>query len=155
MYDDPLTYSCLARDLRHLCRSCDRARHPPRTDSVSSLSPDASHIVFSAAGDLWSVSAKGGIAERLTVHPGIEGQSRFSHDGRMLVFESNRDGAQNLYIMDMDETGDRLVGGEIERLTTSDRAQMLGGFSQDGERAVLGVHLSRDLPSPTDVQRAA
>lgn len=110
-----------------------------------SLSPDASHIVFSAAGDLWSVSAKGGIAERLTVHPGIEGQSRFSHDGRMLVFESNRDGAQNLYIMDMDETGDRLVGGEIERLTTSDRAQMLGGFSQDGERVLFSAYIYREI----------
>ncbi len=112
---------------------------------VPSISPDASHIVFSAAGDLWSVPVSGGVAERLTVHPGIEGQSRFSHDGSKIVFESNRDGAQNLYTLDLIEDGDRIAPGEITRVTESDRAMMLGGFSQDGERVLFSAYLYREI----------
>ena len=110
-----------------------------------SISPDASHIVFSAAGDLWSIPQSGGIAERLTVHPGIEGQSRFSHDGSKIVFESNRDGAQNLYTLELIEHGDWVAPGEIERITESDRAMMLGGFSQDGERVLFSAYLYREI----------
>ena len=109
------------------------------------LSPDASHIVFSAAGDLWSVPVGGGVAERLTVHPGIEGQSRFSHDGQRIVFESNRDGAQNLYTLDLVESGDRLSAGDISRVTTSDRAEMLGGFSNDGKRVLFSAYMYREI----------
>ncbi len=110
-----------------------------------SISPDASHIVFSAAGDLWSVPRSGGVAERLTVHPGIEGQSRFSHDGSKVVFESNRDGAQNLYTLDLIRDGDRVAPGEIERITESDRSMLLGGFSQDGQRVLFSAYLYREI----------
>ncbi|MFG0312624.1 MAG: S41 family peptidase [Phycisphaerales bacterium] len=110
-----------------------------------SISPDASHIIFSAAGDLWSVPRSGGVAERLTVHPGIEGQSRFSHDGSKVVFESNRDGAQNLYTIDLIRDGDRVAPGDIERITESDRSMMLGGFSQDGERVLFSAYLYREI----------
>ncbi len=110
-----------------------------------SLSPDASHIVFSAAGDLWSVSVEGGAAERLTVHPGIESQSRFSHDGQQLVFESNRDGAQNLYTLDLNAESGRLVPGDIRRLSVSDRAQMLGGFNSDGQRVLFSAYLYPEI----------
>ncbi|MCR9075527.1 MAG: hypothetical protein NXI07_05760, partial [bacterium] len=110
-----------------------------------SISPDASHIVFSAAGDLWSVPRSGGVAERLTVHPGIERQSRFSHDGARVVFESNRDGAQNLYTLDLIREGDRVAPGEIERITESDRSMMLGGFSQDGKRVLFSAYLYREI----------
>ena len=112
---------------------------------VPSISPDASHIVFSAAGDLWSVPVFGGVAKRLTVHAGIEGQSRFSHDGSKIVFESNRDGAQNLYTLDLIEDGDRIAPGEITRVTESDRAMMLGGFSQDGQRVLFSAYLYREI----------
>lgn len=110
-----------------------------------SLSPDASHIVFSAAGDLWSVPVGGGAAVRLTVHPGIEGQSRFSHDGSRIVFESNRDGAQNLYTLELSEHDGRLAPGEIDRVTTSDRSQMLGGFDAGGERVLFSAYMYREI----------
>lgn len=110
-----------------------------------SISPDASYIVFSAAGDLWSVPVEGGAAERLTVHPGIENQSRFSHDGDMIVFESNRDGAQNLYTMELREHDGRLVAGEIERVTTSDRSQQLGGFDAEEQRVLFSAYMYREI----------
>ncbi|MEX0875826.1 MAG: hypothetical protein WD114_00055, partial [Phycisphaerales bacterium] len=110
-----------------------------------SLTPDASHIVFSAGGDLWSVPVGGGAAYRLTSHPGIEGQSRFNAAGDTIVFESNRDGAQNLYTIDVSESSGFLVGGGIERVTTSDRGQMLGGFDQSGERVLFSAYLYREI----------
>jgi len=110
-----------------------------------SISPDASHIVFSAAGDLWSVPVDGGAAARLTSHPGIETQSRFNSDGSMLVFESNRDGAQNLYTLGLSESRGGLVAGDIERITTSDRAELLGGFSQDGQSVLFSAYLYPEI----------
>ncbi|MDF1808377.1 MAG: S41 family peptidase [Phycisphaerales bacterium] len=110
-----------------------------------SLSPDARYIVFSAAGDLWSIPSDGGSATRLTSHPGIELQSRFNNDGSQLVFESNRDGTQNLYTMNLSESGDSLVGNNIERVTTSDRAEMLGGWSKDGKSVLFSAYLYPEI----------
>jgi len=109
------------------------------------LSPDARFIVFSAAGDLWSIPSRGGTATRLTSHPGIELQSRFNDDGSKLVFESNRDGAQNLYTMSLSESGDSLVGNNIKRVTTSDRSEMLGGWSQDGKSVLFSAYLYPEI----------
>lgn len=110
-----------------------------------SVSPDGEQIVFSAAGDLWSVSADGGSANRLTSHPGIETQSRFNADGSMLVFESNRNGAQNLYTLEIAQNEHSLIGGEISRVTTSDRAEMLGGFSSDGQSVLFSSYLYPEI----------
>ena len=35
-------------------------------------------VVFTYAGDLWTTSASGGVATRLTAHPGIEVFAHFS-----------------------------------------------------------------------------
>ncbi|HLO99228.1 MAG TPA: hypothetical protein VK171_11585, partial [Fimbriimonas sp.] len=40
-------------------------------------------VVFSFAGDLWSVPRSGGNAIRLTVSPGAESNPEFSPDGTM------------------------------------------------------------------------
>ena len=109
------------------------------------LSPSAEQIVFSAAGDLWSVPVSGGAAFRLTSHPGTETQSKFKGDGSMIVFESDRDGAQNLYTLDVRNSNNTLVGGDIQRVTTSDRAEMLGGFSQDGKSVLFSTYLYPEI----------
>jgi len=110
-----------------------------------SLSPGGDYIVFSAAGDLWSIPSTGGSADRLTTHPGIETQSRFNADGTQLVFESNRDGAQNLYTLDLHEERGSLIGGEIQRVTASDRPEMLGGYSDDGETVLFSSYLYPEI----------
>jgi tricorn protease len=110
-----------------------------------SVSPSGDFIVFSAAGDLWSVPSAGGSAARLTTHPGIETQGRFNADGTQLVFESNRDGAQNLYTLDLHEERGSLIGGEIQRVTASDRAEMLGGYSDDGETVLFSSYLYPEI----------
>src|SRR6185295_17162216 len=100
------------------------------------ISPDGSAIVFSYAGDLWSVAAAGGVAERLTAHPSDENRSAFSPDGKWLAFESERDGPTNIYIMPIARAAPgqpgALVGGSPRRVTIFDKAQALSGFSADG-----------------------
>lgn len=115
-----------------------------------SLSPDGSTIVYSWAGDLWAVSARGGKSTRLTTHPAIEGRSAFSPDGTLLAFESNRDGAPNIYVMPVDRAEGGLLAGEPRRVTLSDGAHTLGGFSADGKRILFA---SRDEPSIYRQQR--
>src|SRR6185295_11669684 len=98
-----------------------------------SLSPDGSVVVFSWAGDLWAAPIAGGACSRLTVHPAHERRSAFSPEGNLLAFESNRDGARNLYVMPVVSSGAGLVGGAARRITSSDQAQLLGGFTADGK----------------------
>ena len=56
-------------------------------------------IVFSSAGDLYSVPATGGLARKLTSHPGYEIFARFSPDGKTLAFTAEYDGARDVYVM--------------------------------------------------------
>lgn len=56
-------------------------------------------VVFSYAGDLYSVSASGGTARRLTSHPGYEAFARFSPDGKYIAFTAEYDGNREVYLM--------------------------------------------------------
>ena len=46
-------------------------------------------IIFTAEGDLWRVSAKGGVAQRLTAHPGLEEFAAISPDGKSVAFTTS------------------------------------------------------------------
>jgi len=109
---------------------------------MPSISPDGSVIAFSWAGDLWAVPAGGGVASRLTSHPADELRSAFSPDGSILAFESTRDGSRNLYAMPVVLRDGRVLGGDIRRLTLSDRALTLSGFTADGTALLAhgGLH---------------
>lgn len=69
-------------------------------------------IVFSHAGDLYTVSQNGGTARKLTNHVGQEIFARFSPDGRQLAFSGQYDGNTEIYTMSSD-------GGVPKRLTYS------------------------------------
>ena len=90
-----------------------------------SLSPDGKTVVFSAAGDLWAINSGGGVATRLTAHPAIEGRAKFDADGSRLAFESNRGGADNIYLAQVSGNGNSMSLSNIDRVTTSDRAQCI------------------------------
>ncbi len=74
------------------------------------LSPDGSTVAFQWQGDLWTVSAAGGMATRLTVHPATESFPVWSRDGKSIVFASNRFGSIDVFRANSDGTG-------IQRLT--------------------------------------
>jgi tricorn protease len=67
-------------------------------------------IAFSYAGNLYSVSANGGVARRLTSHDGYEMFAHFSPDGKSLAFTGQYDGNTEIYVMPAE-------GGTPRRLT--------------------------------------
>ena len=67
-------------------------------------------VVFTYAGDLFTVSAGGGVARRLTSHVGFEMFPRFSPDGKQIAFTAQYDGNTEVYLMPA-------AGGEPKRLT--------------------------------------
>ncbi|RMG40032.1 MAG: hypothetical protein D6732_03470, partial [Methanobacteriota archaeon] len=71
---------------------------------------DGKQIVFSYAGDLYTVPTDGGIARRLTSHEGYEMFPRFSSDGKWLAFTAQYDGNTEVYVMPAE-------GGAPRRLT--------------------------------------
>lgn len=56
-------------------------------------------IVFVYAGDIWSVSANGGDAKRLTSHPGMELFPKISPDGKWIAFSGEYSGSRQVYVM--------------------------------------------------------
>src|SRR5262249_52992302 len=56
-------------------------------------------IVFTAEGDLWQVRVDGGVARRLTTHPGEEKNVAFSPDGKTLAFSADYGGPTQFYQM--------------------------------------------------------
>lgn len=69
-------------------------------------------IVFSYAGDIYTVDANGGEARRLTSHIGYEMFPRISPDGKTIAFTAQYDGNTEVYTMP-------LAGGEPKRITYS------------------------------------
>jgi len=67
-------------------------------------------VVFSYGGDLWLASTDGGMARRLTAHPGQELFARFSPDGQWIAFTGQYDGDEQVYVVPTS-------GGEPIRLT--------------------------------------
>ena len=79
------------------------------------LSPDGGTIVFELLGDLYTLPITGGEATRITSGQGYDMQPRYSPDGAKLVFVSDRDGSENLWIANADGSDPRqLTDGERE-----------------------------------------
>lgn len=56
-------------------------------------------VVFTYGGDLWTASAAGGAAIRLTAHPGMEVFAKFSPDGKWIAFTGQHDGDEQVYVI--------------------------------------------------------
>jgi len=67
-------------------------------------------IAFMYGGDLWLASSSGGVARRITSHPGRELFPKFSPDGKWLAFTGQYDGNFNVYVMPAE-------GGQPKQLT--------------------------------------
>ena len=65
-------------------------RHPALHDGT---------VVFVAEGDLWKAPIDGGVASRLTSHPGMEMHPVLSPDGTTVAFTAQYEGPVEIYTM--------------------------------------------------------
>ena len=89
------------------------------------------HIVFSYAGDLWSVSRDGGEAKRITASPGNEADPIFSPDGTQILFTGDYDGNTDVFVVPA-------AGGTPRRMTYHPGPDFAAGWTPDGGRILFG-----------------
>ena len=98
-------------------------------------SPDGTRLAFSWAGDLWTVSAEGGIASRLTDGPAEDERPVWSPNGRTIAFARREGERRDVWILDLASGGQR-------QLTRHDAPESPTAFSSDGE--VVFFHGGRE-----------
>jgi Tol biopolymer transport system component/imidazolonepropionase-like amidohydrolase len=127
------------------------------------LSSDGKTIVFDLLGDLYTLPVSGGEAKRIVGGLSFESQPKFSPDGKMIAFISDRSGAENLWVSNAD-------GSEPKPLTKGrNQSYMSPSWTSDGNYVIAskstegigtftiwlyhkdggtGVHLGEPEPPP-------
>lgn len=94
------------------------------------VSPDGKTLVFDMMGNLYRMPVTGGKAENITQGLAYDVHPRFSPDGKELVFISDRSGADNIWIMDLETK-------ETTQVTEDDNQNYFSAdWSPDGEYIV-------------------
>ncbi len=85
---------------------------PASAQSLLLRFPDVheGQVVFCHAGNLWTCPTTGGLATRLTAHPGLELFPKYSPDGKWIAFTGQYDGDEQVYVIPA-------TGGEPRQLT--------------------------------------
>jgi len=112
------------------------------------ISPTGETVVFSYQGDLWSVSADGGSARRLTAHPAYDRDAVFSPDGQRIAFASDRHGQFDLFVM-------AAGGGLPQRLTYAMTPDFPQDWSQDGQEVLFSARRPWHYPVLAQIQTIA
>jgi imidazolonepropionase-like amidohydrolase/Tol biopolymer transport system component len=80
------------------------------------LSPDGQVIVFDLLGDIYRMPVTGGKATLLAGGMASEVQPRFSPNGKYISYTSDKEGGDNIWIMNTDGSGKRAITKETFRL---------------------------------------
>jgi len=82
-------------------------------------------VLFTAEGDLWQVGIEGGVARRLTTHPGDETRAAFSPDGSTIAFSADYEGPTEVYTMP--------ASGGLPTRRTFEGGALVAGWTPDGK----------------------
>lgn len=99
-------------------------------------------IVFTYGGDLWVVPSAGGMASRLTTHPGYEFLAKFSPDGKQIAFTGAYDGNSDVFVMPSD-------GGAPTRLTFDPSGDYVVTWNPANDKVLFRSNMqSKTNPGP-------
>jgi len=112
---------------------CLADENPPLLLRYPTLS--STQIVFEYAGDLWSVSREGGMAQRLTAGDGAASRPVFSPDGSEIAFTGTYDGNSDVYLIPS-------AGGTPRRLTYHPAEDQVIGWTRDGQQVLFASNRS-------------
>jgi len=100
------------------------------------VSPDGKEIAFDLLGDIYIMPIAGGDAKLLRGGAAFEVQPRFSPDGRRISFTSDREGGDNIWIMNRD-------GSDLKQVTKEDfRLCNNAVWAPDGNYIVAKKHFT-------------
>lgn len=101
------------------------------------VSPDGRMVAFDLLGHIYEMPIEGGNATRLTEGRSWNQMPRYSPDGSELAFTSDRNGVDNIWIMNRESGG-------LENLTKSKDPVLRGNWSADG-RHIMAVRFPKEL----------
>ncbi|MGM0943589.1 MAG: S41 family peptidase [Bacteroidota bacterium] len=87
-------------------------------------------VVFVAEGDIWMASTEGGMATRLTTHPGDESHPKISPNGKWVAYAASYEGPTEVYMMP-------ISGGLPRRLTFEPMASIPTAWRSESEVAYV------------------
>ena len=93
------------------------------------VSPDGQRIAFDLLGDIYEMPITGGEAVPLLSGHAWEVQPQYSPDGRFLAFTSDRNGADNIWAVELDNTENKQqITHESFRLLNNPSWHPSGGY---------------------------
>jgi imidazolonepropionase-like amidohydrolase/Tol biopolymer transport system component len=100
------------------------------------VSPDGRTIAFDLLGDIYTMPIAGGTPTRISSGLAFDMQPRFSPDGRLIAFTSDRGGGDNIWVMNADGSGARQITHESFRLLNAPT------WSRDGQYIAARKHFT-------------
>jgi imidazolonepropionase-like amidohydrolase/Tol biopolymer transport system component len=100
------------------------------------VSPDGKSIVFDLLGDIYSMPIAGGKATLLSGGKAWDVQPRYSPDGKSISYTSDRDGGDNIWVMNADGGNKHPVTKETFRLLNN------ASWTPDGQYLVARKHFT-------------
>lgn len=100
------------------------------------VSPDGQNIVFDLLGDIYTIPIKGGKATTLATGKAWEVQPRYSPDGKQIAYTSDKDGGDNIWVMNSDGTHKHPITKENFRLLNNPY------WTPDGQYIVARKHFT-------------
>ena len=100
------------------------------------VSPDGKTIVFDLLGDIYTMPITGGKATLIAGGRSWDVQPRFSPDGHLISYTSDRDGGDNIWVMYIDGTNKHPITKENFRLLNN------ASWTPDGQYLVARKHFT-------------